>query len=237
MNIKLSPVMLLIIGIALLYFGGASGGGGLSVGLSVGGLVCLFIAIAAGVKKLGRKTDNIAKASSRSKHKSKSTSIKDAEEYADAVLYLSATNAERMRHENHLTDNQSSEIMIQIFAFCIINLMKKFKISSVPVGRGQDFVDETLKLAAKRADAEHKERAYIAYGNMVSDLSNRFGSLPLSHTDSDKQGGTFLWEYAKHMNETMGKDKLDLETLMLNVSVITNINNSIDTSFIIESLR
>lgn len=51
MNKKLGPGILLLLALVLLYFGGTSGGA-LGAGLSVGGLVCLVLAIVGGIKKL-----------------------------------------------------------------------------------------------------------------------------------------------------------------------------------------
>ena len=51
MNRKLGPGLLLLLALALLYFGGTSGGA-LGAGLSVGGLVCLVLAVIGGIKKL-----------------------------------------------------------------------------------------------------------------------------------------------------------------------------------------
>lgn len=181
-------------------------------------------------KKMKRKNSNSSRANA--------VETRDPEEYADTVMYLSATTAERMRKEHGLTDNQSSEIMAQIVGFCIINLMRKLDSESIPKPKGQKLIDSILRKIAERVGGnEHEESAYITYGNMIGDLSRRFGDLPLSNPNSGKQGGTLLWEYAKHMNDTMGKDTLDLEMLMRNVSVITDINKKVDTSKLIETLR
>jgi hypothetical protein len=54
MNKKLGPVTLLVLSLALLYFGGVSGGS-LGAGLSVGGLVCFVAAIIGFFKKTSKK--------------------------------------------------------------------------------------------------------------------------------------------------------------------------------------
>ena len=51
MNKKLSPGILLVLSLALLYFGGVSGGA-LGAGLSVGGLACFVAAIVGFFKKI-----------------------------------------------------------------------------------------------------------------------------------------------------------------------------------------
>ena len=60
MNKKLGPGSLLILSLALLYTGGAVEGA-LGVGLGVGGLVCLVLGIAGGIKKLFKGGDSIEK--------------------------------------------------------------------------------------------------------------------------------------------------------------------------------
>ena len=60
MNKKLGPGSLLILGLVLLYAGGAVEGG-LGVGPSAGGLVCLVLGIAGGAKKLFKGGDSIEK--------------------------------------------------------------------------------------------------------------------------------------------------------------------------------
>ncbi len=50
MNKKLGPVVLLLLSLALLYFGGTMGGS-LGAGLSVGGLACFVAAIVGFIQK------------------------------------------------------------------------------------------------------------------------------------------------------------------------------------------
>jgi len=64
MNKKLGPGILFVLALVLLYLGGASGGRAIGAGLSVGGLVCLVIAVVGGIKALLRRL------SSKSKKKS-----------------------------------------------------------------------------------------------------------------------------------------------------------------------
>ena len=177
--------------------------------------------------------ENIKKPNS----KNKKLVIVDAENYASSAMYMASKTASTMEEQYKLTNEQGSEIMVQIFAFCIINLMRKFKSESIPASKGRKFVDDVIRAVAKQVGGDHEESAYNTYGTMVGELSNRFGELPLSHADSDIQGGTFIWEYVKHMNETMGKEALDLEMIMHNMSVITRINDTLDTSHIIKTLK
>lgn len=184
---------------------------------------------------LGR---NDKKKNQSTQHSKEVKLVKTPEDYTDYILLQSATAAQRMKSEHHLTDSQSSEIMLQIFAFCIINLMRRFKTSHIPTPNGQNFIDKAIKAASILAsDKEHADLVYRTYGSLIGDLSNKFGNLPLSHSNSEKLGGTFIWEYAKNMNHTMGKDKLDLEIIMKTTSIITNINNSVNTDHIIDSLK
>lgn len=60
MNKKLGPGSLLILGLVLLYAGGAVEGG-LGVGPRAGGLVCLVLGIAGGIKKLFKGGDGVEK--------------------------------------------------------------------------------------------------------------------------------------------------------------------------------
>lgn len=53
-NKKLKPGILLLLSLALLYFGGVSGGA-FGAGLSVGGLVCFVAAIAGFIQKASKR--------------------------------------------------------------------------------------------------------------------------------------------------------------------------------------
>lgn len=56
MNKKLEPGILLLLSLALLYFGGVSGGA-LGAGLSVGGLACFVAAIVGFIKKVFKRNN------------------------------------------------------------------------------------------------------------------------------------------------------------------------------------
>ncbi len=170
------------------------------------------------------------------KNEGKKLMVNDAEEYASTAMYMSAKTADTMEKQYKLTKNQGSEIMVQIFAFCVLNLMRRFKSESITPSKGRAFIDDIIRTVAKKA-GDREESAYMAYGTMIGELSSKFGELPLSHAGSDKQGGTFLWEYAKHMNKTMGKEELDLEMIIHNMSIITRINDTLDTSHIVKMLK
>lgn len=66
MNRKLGPLVLFLLGLALLYFGGTIGGAS-GAGLSVGGFVCLVAAIIGGINKLfgGGSIESTTKATAR----------------------------------------------------------------------------------------------------------------------------------------------------------------------------
>lgn len=57
MNKKLSPGILFLLSLVLLYFGGTLGGGAIGIALSIGGFVCLVFAIVGGIKKLFNSND------------------------------------------------------------------------------------------------------------------------------------------------------------------------------------
>lgn len=163
------------------------------------------------------------------------TAIKDVDDYAGTLLYMSATAGEKLRQANNLTDDQGSQLMMQVIGFCLINLVRQASSSSVPQQNTKTFIEDTLRIIAQRAGTDNEQEAYKAYKSSINELLGKFGDLPLKH-DSGKQGGTLLWEYGKHMSETMGKSK-DLEQIMQNVSVITTVNNSLDIRLIVQSLR
>lgn len=166
---------------------------------------------------------------------SSSTAIRDLDDYAGTLLYMSAASAEKLRQSNNLTDDQGSQLMMQIIGFCLIVFARQANDSSVPSQKTKAFMEDALRIIAQRAGTDNEEEAYRAYKSLTSEILNKYGDLPLK-SDSGKQGGTLLWEYGKHMSDTMGKNK-DLEAVMNNVSVITSVSNAIDIKELVKSLR
>lgn len=199
--------------------------------LDVSVVIFWIAAIVAAVKNRSRKASR-----NTTTHKNSSnTAIKDLDDYAGTLLYMSAASAEKLRQTNSLTDDQASQLMMQIIGFCLIVFARQANDSSVPSQKTKAFMEDALRIIAQRAGTDNEEEAYKAYKSVTSELLNKYGDLPLK-SDSGKQGGTLLWEYGKHMSETMGKGK-DLEVVMNNVSVITSVSNAIDIKDLVESLR
>lgn len=194
-------------------------------------VVTLWIAaIVKAIRNRSRKTSSKA-----SPVNSSNTAIKDLDDYAGTLLYMSAASAEKLRQSNNLTDDQASQLMIQIIGFCMIVFVRQAKDTSVPMHKTKTFLEDSLRIIAQRAGTDNEEEAYKAYNSIVNDLLNKYGSLPLK-SDSGKQGGTLLWEYGKHMSDTMGKSQ-NLEAVMNNVSVITAVSKAIDIKDLVKSLR
>lgn len=198
--------------------------------LDVSVVIFWIAAIVTAIKNHSRKTSSNAPTPTNSS----STAIRDLDDYAGTLLYMSATSAEKLRQSNTLTDDQASQLMMQIIGFCLIIFARQANDSSVPSQKTKAFMEDALRIIAQRAGTDNEEEAYKAYKTNVSELLNKYGDLPLKN-DSGKQGGTLLWEYGKHMSETMGKTK-DLEAVMNNVSVITSVSNAIDIKGLIDSL-
>ena len=198
--------------------------------LDISVVVFWIVAIVTAIRNRTKKT-----ASKVAVTASNGTAVKDIDDYAGTLLYMSATAAEKLRQAHNLTDNQGSQLMMQVIGFCLINLVRQADGAAVPRQNTKTFIEDTLRIVAQRAGTDNEHDAYGAYKSSISELLDKFGDLPLKH-DSGKQGGTLLWEYGKYMSETIGKSK-DLEQIMQNVSVITTVNSSIDTKLIVQSLR
>lgn len=170
------------------------------------------------------------------KRKKKATASKgiltpvDIDDYVTSVGVLSAKTATQIQERENLNDRQASEIMVQLAIFNILMLIRDMESASVATGNAAVFIDKTLRsLGAKLNSELDGEIAYKLFKQIFTELSDQFGRLPLT-SDSDEQGGTLLWEYAKHMNESMGKEALDLESIMHNVSTLTHVRKVLDTS-------
>ncbi|NCB71001.1 MAG: hypothetical protein EOM45_04325 [Clostridia bacterium] len=156
------------------------------------------------------------------------------DDYVASVGVLSARTATQIQEKNPLNDRQSSEIMVQLAIFNILMLVRDMENASVPTGNAAVFVDKTLRELAVKLNSDIDENtAYTLLKQLFTELSDQFGSLPLT-SDSDILGGTLLWEYSKHMNETMGKEALDLEMIMHNTATLTYVREALDTSAAIQ---
>lgn len=200
--------------------------------LDVSVVIFWIAAVVTAVKNHSRKDSGQAISTTRSN----STAIKDLDDYAGALLYISAASAERLRQSNNLTDDQASQLMIQIIGFCLIVFARRTSSASIPAHKSKAFIEDTLKIIAQRAGTDNEQEAYRAYKSIVGDLLNRYGTLPLKN-NSGGQAGTLLWEYSRLMNETMGKDRDDLLTTMNNTSIITSVSNAIDIKGLVKSLQ
>lgn len=222
---KKRNIPLIVIGIIILiavtpYVGQ---GGSLTPILQVCGLIVVLIGFGVPWKRKKQKKS----------HKGilKPVSIDD---YVTSVGVLSARTATQIQEKNSLNDRQSSEIMVQLAIFNILMLVRDMENASVSTGNAAVFVDKTLReLAVKLNSDIDTNTAYTLFKQLFTELSDQFGSLPLTG-DSDKQGGTLLWEYAKHMNEAMDKEALDLESIMHNIATLTYVRETIDTSAAIQ---
>lgn len=154
----------------------------------------------------------------------------DINDYVTSVGVLSAKTATQIQERENLNDRQAFEIMVQLAVFNILMLVRDMEKASVATGNAAVFIDKTLRgLGTKLNSDIDNDTAYTLFKQIFTELSDQFGRLPLT-SDSDKQGGTLLWEYAKHMNESMGKEALDLESIMYNVSTLTHVRKVLDTS-------
>lgn len=171
----------------------------------------------------------------------KQTKTTDGMEKPDAygaiLLGVTVNIADGLRKKHHLTEGQESNLVVRIMGFCFIILMRELQDASVQPHKSREFISEALRTIAKISNPGHEQDAYTELNQIIGTLSREYGGLPLSNAGSDSLKGTLLWEYSKLMNETMGKDKSDIVSLMENVSVITNINQAIDTKDIVKSLR
>lgn len=143
-----------------------------------------------------------------------------------------------LQEKHHLTEAQANTLVVRIMGFCIIMLMRELQDASVEPRKSREFISEVLRTIAKNSNPpELEQKAYTELNRLIGELSRKYGSLPLSNANSGNLGGTLLWEYSKLMNETMGKDKNDLILLMENTSVITNLNQAIETQGIVTALK
>lgn len=143
-----------------------------------------------------------------------------------------------LQDKHHLTETQANNLVVRIMGFCIIMLMRDLQDASVEPRKSREFISEVLRTIAKNSNPpELEQKAYTELNRLIGELSRKYGSLPLSNANSGNLGGTLLWEYSKLMNETMGKDKNDLILLMENTSVITNLNQAIETQGIVTALK
>ncbi len=200
--------------------------------LDVSVVIFWIAALVTAVKNRARKhSDKPASPKSSS-----STAIRDVDDYAGTLLYMSANFADRLQKENNLTDNQASQVMIQIIGFCIIVFARHTSSASIPAHKSEAFIQDTLRIVAQRAGTDNEQEAYEAYKNIVGELLEKYGTLPLK-SSSGGQAGTLLWEYSRHMSETMGRDKNNLTTIMNNTSVIGSVSKAIDIKYLVNSLR
>lgn len=154
----------------------------------------------------------------------------DINDYVTSVGVLSAKTATQIQERESLNDRQASEIMVHLAVFNILMLIRDMEKASVATSNAAIFIDKTLRgLGTKLNSDIDKNTAYMLFKQIFTELSDQFGNLPLT-SDTDKQGGTLLWEYAKHMNEAMDKEALDLESIMHNVSTLTHVRKVLDTS-------
>lgn len=218
---KKRNIPLIVIGVVILiavtpYIGK---GGGLIHMLQVCGLVITLI----GVGMPWRREKKAAAA------KGILTPV-DINDYVTSVGVLSAKTATQIQERESLNDRQASEIMVQLAVFNILMLIRDMEKASVATSNAAILIDKTLRdLGAKLNSDIDNDTAYTLFKQIFTELSDQFEDLPLT-SNTDKQGGTLLWEYAKRMNETMGKEALDLESIMHNVSTLTRVRKVLDTS-------
>ena len=177
--------------------------------------------------------------SNPTKEQTKTTArTKNPDAYGTILQGVTIRIVNDLQEKHHLTEAQANTLVVRIMGFCIIMLMRELQDASVEPRKSREFISEVLRTIAKNSNPpELEQKAYTELNRLIGELSRKYGSLPLSNANSGNLGGTLLWEYSKLMNETMGKDKNDLILLMENTSVITNLNQAIETQGIVTALQ
>lgn len=163
--------------------------------------------------------------------------IKSPDAYGTILLGFIAKVTDDLRKKHHLTVVQEGDLFVQLVGFCIITLMRDFRGASIQPHKSREFISEVLRTIARVSNPENEQDAYTELNRVVGKLSREYGSLPSSNANPNILKGTLLWEYTILMNKTMGKDKSDVISLAENVSVITSINEALDTTDIVKSLQ
>ena len=157
--------------------------------------------------------------------------------YSEVLLHLSASGAEEVRKTHNGTEAQSTTVMVQLIGFCIINLIREFNSEGISTDKGQDIIKSILKNVSDNLAPTHQQsEAFDVLRREVGQLVKDYGKLPLKHTNSDRQGGTLLWEYGKLVAETVGKES-DLMATMDSVGVITSVSKAVNTGRLTKTLQ
>lgn len=157
----------------------------------------------------------------------------EPEAYAYTLSFLSAKASDDLQKQIGFNDEQSSEVMTLVVAFCLLMLMKQFSAHNVPSYKGRGTIelvtgDIFKHLSSNDTDNTHRD-AFILE---ILGIIKKYGDLPVGQKDDSKGlGGTLFWEYSKLMLQTMGKDpRTELESIMLVTSGLSSVNVALKDS-------
>ena len=180
----------------------------------------------------------------KNKNTSNSTSTEsrnEPEAYAYTLSFLSAKVSDDLQKQIGFNDEQATEVMGLVVAFCLLMLMKRFSASGVASYKGRSTIElVTGDIFKHLSDGDTDDTHRDAFGSHIIGIVKKYGDLPLSKKDGSKGlGGTLMWEYSKLMLQTMGKDpRTEIEGMMFVTSRLSNANKALEenTTKLVKSL-
>ena len=225
MNKKLSPLLLLILGIICLYLGGVTSDS-IGLGLSMGGLACIIVAFIGGIKKLKDKGSHHY-----------STSENALIDYSATVILKSARQSEVLAKEYKLSDQKQHDLVNQLVAFYLLMLGVQFAASRVSAETSKIVIENVIEYIArivhkqgKRTGASKSTEAELHdyMRKEILTIISKYSSMPIS---GSTEPGSLLWEYGAMIAETV--DTTTAETLKRCIRFVTSLE-VIDTKELVK---
>lgn len=227
MNKKLSPLLLLILGLICMYLGRVTDGV-IGIGLSVGGLICLIAAIIGGIKKLQNR---------RSQQQSASNgSLMD---YSATALLKSMKQSQALAIDYRLPDDKQHDLVNQLIAFYLLLLGIEFASSKISAQTSREVIESVIEYIARIVHKQGKRTGVLKgteaemHNHMrkeILGIISKYSSMPVS---GSTEPGSLLWEYGVMIAETV--DTTTPTTLRKCIKFVTSLE-TIDTKELVNSL-